>query len=159
MSEPVLWRGTGVAIGGRALLIEGPPGSGKSTLALGLIDRGAVLIGDDAVALQWSGAELLAAPPPRIAGLLECRNVGLLRLPTTCAPVALILTLAPDAPRYVEEAATMPVAGADVPRLLFTPGHAAGPLRAEWALCQHGAGAQRQWAEPPNPVYGARHDR
>lgn len=43
---------TCIAIGGRALLIEGPPGSGKSSLALSLIDRGAMLIGDDSVLLE-----------------------------------------------------------------------------------------------------------
>ena len=32
-------RATGVAIDGRAILIEGAPGSGKSSLALALIDR------------------------------------------------------------------------------------------------------------------------
>ena len=36
---------TTVAIGGRAVLIEGPSGSGKSDLALRLIDRGARLVG------------------------------------------------------------------------------------------------------------------
>ena len=48
----VLANVTAVAIGGRALLIDGPPGSGKSSLALALIDRGALLIGDDAVHLS-----------------------------------------------------------------------------------------------------------
>lgn len=47
------WRGliplhaTAVEIGGRAVLIAGPPAAGKSTLAAGLIDRGARLISDD----------------------------------------------------------------------------------------------------------------
>ena len=50
---------TAVEIGGRALLIEGPPGSGKSSLALALIDRGARLIGDDSVMLEVSGRQLL----------------------------------------------------------------------------------------------------
>src|SRR3546814_11755709 len=44
-------QGSAVAIGGRAVLIIGPPGSGKTSLALALIDRGATLIGDDGVAL------------------------------------------------------------------------------------------------------------
>ena len=35
------YQATCVAIGGRAVLIEGEPGSGKSSLALALIDRGA----------------------------------------------------------------------------------------------------------------------
>ncbi|MEC7623469.1 MAG: serine kinase, partial [Pseudomonadota bacterium] len=55
MSETVLANVTGVAIGGRVLLIEGPPGAGKSSLALALIDRGATLVGDDAVTLDRRG--------------------------------------------------------------------------------------------------------
>ena len=70
-----------VAIEGRALLIEGPPGSGKSSLALALIERGAGLIGDDAVTLTASEEQLIASPPPNITGLLEVRGVGLARLP------------------------------------------------------------------------------
>ena len=46
---------TCVAIKGRGVLIEGAPGSGKSSLALALIDRGAVLVGDDGVTLAAQG--------------------------------------------------------------------------------------------------------
>ena len=76
---------TCVAVHGRAVLIEGPSGSGKSALALALIDRGAVLIGDDGVTLEQRGNALLASPPPRIAGLLEVRNLGLLTFPVAAA--------------------------------------------------------------------------
>lgn len=147
MTTGIVWRGTAVAIEGRALLIEGPPGSGKSTLALGLIDRGAVLIGDDAAELVWHGGDLHAAPPPNIAGLIECRNVGLLRLPVTSAPVALLLRLVADAPRFVDAATPVPLAGGEVPSLLFMPGDAAGPIRAEWALHQYGLPVQTTCAD------------
>ncbi len=50
MSE-LIHQASCVAIGERALLIEGLPGSGKSSLALALIDRGATLVGDDGVVL------------------------------------------------------------------------------------------------------------
>ena len=43
---------TCVAIGGRGLLLLGPSGSGKSDLALRLIDRGAMLVSDDGVAIR-----------------------------------------------------------------------------------------------------------
>ena len=58
------YQATCVAIGGRAVLIEGEPGSGKSSLALALIDRGAALIGDDGVRLELRGNRLYASPPP-----------------------------------------------------------------------------------------------
>ena len=77
----MLLQATCVAIDGRGVLIRGAPGSGKSSLALALIDRGAVLVGDDGVELSPQGEQLHASPPPNTAGLLEVRNVGLIKLP------------------------------------------------------------------------------
>ena len=72
-----LLQASAVAIGGRGLLLEGPPGSGKSSLALALIDRGARLIGDDGLRLVRRGKDVMAEPPPNIAGKLEIRGVGI----------------------------------------------------------------------------------
>lgn len=127
-----------VAINGRALMIEGPPGSGKSSLALALIDRGAVLVGDDGVTLRREGAQIVACPPPNIAGQMEVRNIGLIDLPCTSAPLALILTLTEDAPRYPDPVVQRELLGLPIPTLPFRPGDAAQALRAEWALRQHG---------------------
>ncbi len=127
-----------VAIGGRGLLIEGPPGSGKSSLALALIDRGATLVGDDGVLLELRGGRLWALPPPNIAGLLEIRNVGLATLPAAAVPVALVVRLDPAAPRQPEGAEQVVLAGASVPLIRLWPDTPALPLRAEWALALHG---------------------
>lgn len=130
-----------VVIAGRALLIEGPPGSGKSSLALALIDRGAGLIGDDAVTLTAKSGRLIAAPPPNIAGLLEVRGVGLTSLPVAPpAPVALILTLGGPLPERLPETPlpTRTIAGVAVPVLAFDPGTIAPVPRAERALAMHG---------------------
>lgn len=130
-----------VAVGGHALLIEGPPGSGKSSLALALIDRGAGLIGDDGVTLTCAGGVLIATPPPRIGGLLEVRGIGLVRMEVAPpAPVALILTLGGPVPERLPEP-PLPVrviAGVAVPVLAFDPGSIAPAARAEWALREHG---------------------
>lgn len=138
-----LRQSTAVAILGRALLIEGPPGSGKSSLALALIDRGATLIGDDGIALEQRGAMLWAAPAPATAGLIELRNVGISTLPTAEAPVALVLSLTHDAPRFVERAGTVDIDGLAVPLLLFDPRGPASPVRAEHALAMHGLAQDR----------------
>ena len=137
----VVMQASAVVIGARALLIEGPPGSGKSSLALALIDRGAGLIGDDAVTLTAKSGRLIASPPPNITGLLEVRGVGLVQLPVASpAPVALILSLGgPLAGRLTETPlAARSIAGVAVPVLAFEPGTVAPAPRAEWALRMHG---------------------
>jgi hypothetical protein len=137
----IVRQASAVAIGGRALLIEGPPGSGKSTLALALIERGAGLIGDDGVTLTAADGVLIASPPPNIAGLLELRGVGLATLPLAPpAPVALILTLGGPPPERLPETPlpTRKIAGVAIPVLAFEPGPLAPAVRAEWALRLHG---------------------
>ncbi len=129
-----LIQASAVAIGGRALLIEGAPGSGKSSLALALIDRGAQLIGDDGVTLTRSEGRIIARPPPEIAGKLEIRNVGLVDLPCVSAPLALILTLSEDAVRFRETAEIKMILGVEIPEIPFTPGSIAPAVRAEWAF-------------------------
>lgn len=129
---------TCVAIGGRAVLIEGPPGSGKSSLALALIERGATLVGDDGVLLELRDARLWALPASNIAGLLEIRNVGLVTLPAKPAPVALVVRLDPDAPRQPENIEQVMLAGTSVPLIRLWPDSPVLPLRTEWALALHG---------------------
>jgi serine kinase of HPr protein (carbohydrate metabolism regulator) len=130
----VLRQATCVLINGGAVLIEGPPGCGKSSLALALIDRGAVLVGDDGVALELRGAQLWASPPPRISGLMEIRNVGLVELPVGEGPVCLLLRLDHAAPRFVDHAVVEQVCGVDVPMIALFPDTPALHLRAEWAV-------------------------
>lgn len=128
-----------VAVGDRALVVEGPPGSGKSSLALALIDRGAVLIGDDGVMLQFENDRLFALPPPNIAGLIEVRNVGLVtRELAPPAPLGLILCLQDNAERLPDSPSHRDILGCSVPTLTFTPGSIAPAVRAEIALSEHG---------------------
>lgn len=136
----VVVQATCVAIGGRALMIEGPPGSGKSSLALALLDRGAGLIGDDAVSLVRQGNAIIAAPPPNIAGLLEIRGVGIVTVPPAqAATLALILSLGePVGDRLPEHLVKRVIAGLAIPVLPFVPGALAPAVRAEWALANHG---------------------
>jgi serine kinase of HPr protein (carbohydrate metabolism regulator) len=127
-----------VAIGARALLIEGPSSSGKSSLALALIDRGAALIGDDGVEISQDGAHIIVNPPPNIAGKIEIRHVGIADVPAVSARLALIISLDPSAPRYVEKAATCKLLDGTIPAITLAPHDPTLPLRAEWALAMHG---------------------
>lgn len=129
-----------VAIAGRAVLIEGEPGSGKSSLALALIDRGAVLVGDDGVSLEARGDLLYASPAPAIAGLIEVRNVGLLTYPTVSGvPVALVLRLDIAAPRFIDAPERAMRLGVPLPQVRLWPDSPVLALRAEAALARWGA--------------------
>lgn len=128
---------TCVAIAGRGLLFEGPPGSGKSTLAMALIDRGAILVGDDGIGLERRGDHLWALPPPNIAGRLEVRGVGIVIVPAEPAPLALALALGGGCDR-LPLLRSWEQEGAAIPLLDFDATTGAAPLRAEWALRLHG---------------------
>ena len=121
------------------MLIAGPPGSGKSSLALALLDRGAQLIGDDGVTLECEGACIVARPPPNIAGLLEVRNVGLMEMPTTTAPLAIAIVLNMQAERLPTRHGKMHVLGRDVPQVELYPDTPWLALRAKAALERCGA--------------------
>jgi HPr kinase/phosphorylase len=98
VTETLLVHGTAVAIEGEAVLLRGPPGAGKSDLALRLIDGGARLIADDQATLQRADNRILVRAPAAIAGLIEVRGVGILRVdPVDEAPLALIVDLVPAA--------------------------------------------------------------
>ena len=129
-----------VAIGGRAVLIEGEPGSGKSSLALALIDRGAVLVGDDGVALEARGHQLWALPPPTIAGLIELRNIGLVTLSASPAPLALVVRLEAGAPRFIDTAERAERAGHALPLVALERASPILPLLVEYGLKSYGLG-------------------
>ena len=94
MTDVMLVHATAVAIDGKATLLRGPPGAGKSDLALRLIDEGANLIADDQAELRRAGNHLCVRAPAAIAGLIEIRGIGILRLQALEeAPLAMCVDL------------------------------------------------------------------
>jgi len=93
-NTPQIIHATTISHHGRAAVIVGPSGAGKSSLALQLISLGAELVSDDRTVLSKVGGTLRADTPEAIAGLIEARGVGLLRIGHTGAvPVALVIDL------------------------------------------------------------------
>ena len=99
---------TAVAINGMGVLIMGPPGAGKSDLALRLIDQpgfglgGALLtaelVADDQTLVRVSDGALIASAPEALAGLMEIRGQGIVRLAARpSARLVLAVTLTPAA--------------------------------------------------------------
>jgi serine kinase of HPr protein (carbohydrate metabolism regulator) len=124
-----------VAIGGRAVLIEGRSGEGKSDLALRLIDRGAVLVSDDQTICQRKGTGLIAGPPPTIAGKIEVRGVGIIEMPfVEAVPIDLLIVILDAPPRFPEDARTRRVAGINVPVLALAALEPSAPIKVELAL-------------------------
>ncbi len=102
--------GTSVAVDGLGVLLRGPSGSGKSDLALRLIDGGAALVADDRTVLSRNGDEILANAPSPIAGRMEVRGLGIVRLPAVAdVPMRLIVDIVPaaDVLRLPKAAETM----------------------------------------------------
>jgi len=82
------WEGLGV-------ILTGPSGCGKSSLLLRLIDAGFALVGDDQILMEQEHAR----PAPALAGLIEIRGLGIVRIPHLSATrVVLQIDLTRHAP-------------------------------------------------------------
>ena len=77
---------------GRGVLLLGPSGVGKSDLLLRLLDHGFELVADDQVVIK----DGIASAPAVLAGLLEVRGLGIVKMPFIhCARLALAIELEP----------------------------------------------------------------
>jgi HPr kinase/phosphorylase len=134
---PATVHASAVLVGPSAVLIRGPSGSGKSQLALELIETArtgllpfARLVADDRVHLEAAHGRLLARPAEALAGLIEVRGVGLMRLPhEASAVVGLVVDLAATDARRLPEAASQrtEIGGIELPRLAVAAGATALP--------------------------------
>jgi len=127
LSETLLIHATAVAIetafGLRAVLLRGSSGSGKSDLGLRLIDAGGRLVADDQSELKREGALIIVRSPPTIAGLIEARGLGIIRVEALAeAPLALIADLAaPETIERLPERDKERLLGLDLPRIAVAP--------------------------------------
>jgi HPr kinase/phosphorylase len=131
VTDTLLQHATVVTIDGEAVLLRGPSGSGKSDLALRLIDRGAQLVADDQTLLRREGDRVLASAPPAIAGLIEIRGVGLIRVPAAAvAPLMLIADLMASSDiERMPEWRSETVLGVAVPLVAVAPFEASAPAK------------------------------
>jgi HPr kinase/phosphorylase len=112
---------------GHGVLLLGPPGSGKSDLVLRLLDHGFQLVADDRVDVEHG----IASPPAALAGLLEVRGLGLLRMPHAAeARLALAVELARG--ERLPNPSTHPEL--DLPLVHVDPAACSAPQRVALAL-------------------------
>jgi len=127
---------TAVIYGESGVLILGPSGSGKSALALALMARAratgafSALIGDDRIFIRKAHGRLIARGLTNMAGVIERRATGLIRVRYEPATVVRLIVELCDRgrrwPRMPDEDNRLVVGEARLPRLA---------LEAEQSAC------------------------
>jgi HPr kinase/phosphorylase len=126
---------TAIAITDYGILLVGPSGSGKSDLALRLIDRGAKLVSDDAVAVAAVNSRPVLSAAPNIEGLIEIRGVGICAVQSVAsAPLRLVVTLSDEVERLPEDGLAAEICGYNVPTVNLAAFEASAALKVEYAL-------------------------
>jgi serine kinase of HPr protein (carbohydrate metabolism regulator) len=126
-----------VLVGRKAALIRGPAGSGKSQLVWDLLQaaaQGALpfarLVADDRAHVELCAGRLLVQPAPALAGMIEIRGLGILRMAyEPLAAIGLVVDLAADdAVRHPDPKVQQTVIeGVSLPRLAVAAGMSALP--------------------------------
>lgn len=139
---------TCITLGEHGVLLTGAPGSGKSDLALRLIDQAgcgtggepmhARLVADDQVIVQRKDKQLLGAPPPRLAGLLEIRGLGIVTLQHEQRCVLHLAVRLGDAIEFERlpdlSRSVFTVLGLDLPEITVDAWAASAPARVRSAV-------------------------
>jgi serine kinase of HPr protein (carbohydrate metabolism regulator) len=132
----MLVHATAVAVDGCAVLLRGPSGSGKSDLALRLIDAGARLVADDQSRLSREGDAVMVRAPQPIAGLIEVRGLGIVKLDALpAARLVLIADLvASERVERLPEPSSETILGLAIPVVAIAPLEASAPAKLRLAL-------------------------
>ncbi|MES2984852.1 MAG: HPr kinase/phosphatase C-terminal domain-containing protein [Pseudomonadota bacterium] len=140
---------TAFAYHGAGCLLLGASGSGKSLLAAQAILQGATLIADDQVCLRLSEGRIEASAPAEIAGVMELRGFGLMRVndlsPTH--PIHLVVELDAAVDSRLPEPAFYDILGLAVPyvRVPAVPKTAAATLLLALKAMQEGRMLAPDW--------------
>jgi serine kinase of HPr protein (carbohydrate metabolism regulator) len=144
---------TCIALDGLGILLLGPPGSGKSSLALQMIDMPGLgsgshllstrLVADDQVLLERRGGDIIASAPASLAGLLEVRGLGLVKVEAMAStPLKLVVELAtPAATERMPGHRFTELLGVGLPLIGLDASLPAAPARLRTALLQRINGA------------------
>ena len=132
--------GTCVVVDRIGCLLLGPSGSGKSDLALRLVmDQDAKLVADDQVAVARLADRLVAAPPAKLAGLIEVRGLGILHMPHRARAtlgLAVVLVSPNEVERLPEPNEGIEYFGVVLPLLRLAPFESSAPLKVRLAARQ-----------------------
>ena len=106
------------------------------------MEAGAELVADDRTVLEARDGVLVAFPPPGLAGMIEVRGVGILRVPHRSeAPVALSADLvSSEAVPRLPEPRTESIEGITVPRCTVAAFENSAPAKLRLAM-RHGVGS------------------
>lgn len=119
---PKIVHATTVAVDGKGILIIGPSGAGKSSLALQLIALGADLVADDRTRIFRADQVVFAEVPETIAGMIEARGVGILRVAEVGqTPLALVVDLSVQEQQRLPEPRFHSILGVQLPCFYSAP--------------------------------------
>ena len=125
-----------IQLGGVGVVLLGASGVGKSDLALRLIDAGALLVADDQLRVEVGPSGLLGRPAATLAGLLEVRGLGIVRLPyCRVSPLGLAVELDAAGPVLrLPEPSCHTVLGVGLRRLCLDPHEASAVAKIRLGL-------------------------
>ena len=108
---------TAVSYKNKAILIIGPAGIGKTTLALQLIEKVAILIGDDVVEIYLKNNKLYCKSKEKLKGVIEVRELGLVSGLKTAkpAPVLCVIRLHKSSKERLPKSRTVSLLGKKIP--------------------------------------------
>lgn len=136
----VLVHGTCVALDGQGILFVGPSGSGKSDLALRMIDGGAQLVADDQVEITADEDGFSAGPPQAIAGRMEVRGIGIVRLDwcDACRLRLAVELLGDEKPERLPASGAWRHGDIVLPSIRIAPFEASAPAKVRLAVRSNG---------------------